>query len=180
MNKVSGKESIICGTGASERSISVNNGTETIANPSPIVPCTSAAKLSFAALVQGTIGLGFAIVSVPLLTLIDRSLAPVPQMMLSLPLTLFMAYRERHALDIKGAAWVLGGRIPGAFLGLLVIGLASARALDAVIGSFVLAGTLILATRVHVRRTRVTELAAGLISGVTETLCAIGGPPIAL
>lgn len=41
----------------------------------------------FATTVQGIAGLGFAMVSVPILALIDPSFAPVPQLLMTLPLT---------------------------------------------------------------------------------------------
>ena len=48
---------------------------------------------AIAAMLQGSVGLGFAMVSVPLLSLIDPRLAPVPQLLVSLPLALAMAWR---------------------------------------------------------------------------------------
>src|SRR5687767_14350581 len=111
-----------------------------------------------AAIVQGSIGLGFAVLSVPMLSLVHPSLAPVPQLLLSLPLTVYMAWNERHAIHIRGAAWVLVGRIPGAFIGTLLLTIASARMLDAMIGGVVLAGTIVFSTTVPVRRNPLTEL----------------------
>ncbi|MCL1692867.1 MAG: sulfite exporter TauE/SafE family protein, partial [Actinomycetia bacterium] len=49
-----------------------------------------------AAAIQGVVGMGFAMVSVPILALINPSLAPVPQLLITLPLTISMAWRERH------------------------------------------------------------------------------------
>src|SRR5687768_11992248 len=49
---------------------------------------------------QGAIGFGFAVVSVPVLALAHPALAPVPQLLLSVPLTVVMAVRERHAMDL--------------------------------------------------------------------------------
>jgi uncharacterized protein len=133
-----------------------------------------------AAIVQGSIGIGFAVLSVPVLALVDPALSPVPQLLLSLPLTVYMAWRERHAIHLKSMAWVLAGRIPGAALGMFLLGIASAKVLDAFIGGVVLAGTLITATDLKVRRTPATELIAGTVAGVTGLVSAIGGPPLAL
>lgn len=132
------------------------------------------------AALQGTIGFGFAVVAVPVLSLLDPSLAPVPQLLVSAPLTLSMLWRERHAIDLRGATWVLIGRLPGAVLGLALLELASARALDLLMGAFVLMGVAILATGVHLPRNRTTELTAGIVSGVTSLVASIGGPPLAL
>ena len=51
---------------------------------------------------QGTLGFGFAICAVPVLSLLDPLWAPVPQLLVGFPLTLSMAIRERHALDLSG------------------------------------------------------------------------------
>jgi uncharacterized membrane protein YfcA len=57
---------------------------------------------AIAATLQGSVGLGFAMVSVPLLTLIDPRLAPVPQLLVALPLSLAIAWRERRSIDLHG------------------------------------------------------------------------------
>jgi uncharacterized membrane protein YfcA len=127
-----------------------------------------------AAAVQGVIGLGFAIVSVPILSLVDARLAPVPQLLLSLPLTLSMAYRERHAIEWRALTWILIGRVPGAFLGMWLLRIATAQSLDLMTGVSVLAGVGIFSTRFQVRRNPYTELFAGIASGATGMVSSIG------
>jgi hypothetical protein len=133
-----------------------------------------------AAIIQGAIGLGFAVLSVPVLSLVDPRLAPVPQLLLTVPLTFYMAWRERHAIRLKSAAWVLVGRIPGAFLGAALLAAGTARTLDLIIGLVVLFGTIVFSTDITVRRTVTTELAVGIVSGASGVISAIGGPPVAL
>lgn len=83
-----------------------------------------------AAALQGTVGVGFAMVSVPVLTLLNSDFTPVPQILLSFPMTVFMVLRERRHLDLKGAAWVLSGRLPGAVAGAILLGVLAQRTLD--------------------------------------------------
>jgi uncharacterized membrane protein YfcA len=135
---------------------------------------------AIAASFQGTVGLGFAMISVPLLSLIHPSLAPVPQLLIALPLTVAMAWRERHAIDLHGFWWLIGGRIPGAFIGVGLLAVASQRALDVFIALVVLGAVGVIATGVHVKRTPASKLAAGVASGTTGVVAAIGGPPVAL
>jgi uncharacterized membrane protein YfcA len=135
---------------------------------------------AIAASVQGTVGLGFAMVSVPLLSLIHPSLAPVPQLLVVLPLTVTMAWRERNAIDLHGFWWLIGGRIPGAFLGVALLSIATQRTLDVFIALTVLGAVVVIAMGVHVKRTPVTKLAAGVASGTTGVVASIGGPPVAL
>lgn len=132
------------------------------------------------ATLQATIGFGFAITCVPTLALIDPRLAPVPQMLVVMPLVFRMAWRERHAIDVKGVVWILVGRFPGAGLGVLLVAVASPRMLDVVLASIVLFAVLVMSTGFDIPRNRGTQLAAGITSGVMSYVSAIGGPALAL
>lgn len=133
-----------------------------------------------AALLQSTIGFGFAILSVPILSLIHPELVPVPQILMSIPLTVSSAWRERHAIKPKEVGWVLAGRLPGALTGLWVLGWASTRQMDLVIGSLVVGAAAVVGTGVKIPMTRATQLAAGWASGTGNMVSSIGGPPLAL
>ena len=54
-----------------------------------------------AATLHSTVGFGFALLSVPLLSLLDPLFAPVPQLLVVFPLTLAIVFRERHAVDAR-------------------------------------------------------------------------------
>ncbi len=133
-----------------------------------------------AAVVQGTVGVGFAMVSVPILSLIEPRLAPVPQLLIALPLAISMAWRERANIEIRGFWWIIAGRIPGAFAGVALLAVASGRTLDAFIGGVVLISVAMIATGIHVKRTRTAKFLAGAASGTTGVVASIGGPPVAL
>jgi uncharacterized membrane protein YfcA len=133
-----------------------------------------------AASLQGTVGIGFGMLSVPLLSLIDPSLAPAPQLLVALPLTVTMAWRERAAIDLHGFWWIIGGRIPGAVLGVALLGVVSQRSLDILIAMIVLGAVAAIARGLHIQRTRATKVAAGVTSGTTGVVASIGGPPVAM
>ena len=135
---------------------------------------------AIAASVQGTVGLGFAMLSVPLLSLVHPSLAPVPQLLIVLPLTVTMAWRERNAMDLHGFWWLIGGRVPGAFLGVGLLAIATQQTLDIFIALTVLGAVTVIARGVHIKRTPATKVAAGIGSGTTGVVASIGGPPVAL
>ncbi len=59
------------------------------------------------AVVQGTIGIGFGVLSVPILSLVNPVLAPVPQLLLAVPLATSMAWRERSHIESRGARALL-------------------------------------------------------------------------
>lgn len=134
----------------------------------------------FAAAVQGVVGVGFAMVSVPVLALIDPALAPVPQLLVTVPLTVAMAWRERSHMDIAGVGWIIGGRIPGALLGLALLAVATQATLDLAIAALVLVGVAILGSGYHVQRNAATKFGAGVLSGTAGLVASVGGPPLAL
>lgn len=119
-----------------------------------------------AAVLQGTVDLGFALVWVPILTLIDPHLTPIPQVLVVSPLTLSMVLRERQHLDLRGGAWVLTGRVPGALAGAALLALVGRRMLDGMIATFVQAAALAMAGGWSVRQTRTNQVIAGIASGI--------------
>jgi uncharacterized membrane protein YfcA len=135
------------------------------------------------AAVQGTIGFGFGVLSVPILALVNPIMAPVPQLLMVLPLTVAMFWRERHHVSWSGTGFLLAGRLPGAFLGIVTIKVASSAAesaLQAVIALLVLLAVVLLSVDVSVPRNHGTEFAAGTTAGFMGMVASIGGPPLAL
>lgn len=135
---------------------------------------------AFAALVQGTLGFGFAIVSVPVLVLLDPRLAPVPQLLVQLPLCAYLYWRERRDAEWRGVVWVTIGGVPGTVIGVWLLAIATGAALDLLNGVLVLAGVAALAFGLRLPRNIGTESFAGVLSGISSTVSAMGGPPVAL
>ncbi|MDH3605778.1 MAG: sulfite exporter TauE/SafE family protein [Acidimicrobiia bacterium] len=134
-----------------------------------------------AAIIQGTVGFGLGVISVPLLSLLDRDLAPVPQLLIVLVMAMLMVWRERTDLDLSGVGWVMAGRLPGAVLGLALIkAFADSKGLDGLIAVLVIMAVLTLASGVTIPITRTTQVVAGIVSATTSLVASIGGPPIAL
>lgn len=137
--------------------------------------------VAIAALTQATIGFGFNILAVPMMSLIHPDLAPNPQLLITLVLSAATVMRERGRLeDLKEVAFVLAARPIGGLAGLAVIGLATAFWLDLSIGVIVLLAVAILSTNITVERTPVSESLAGFTSGFTSIVSSIGGPPLIL
>lgn len=134
----------------------------------------------FASIVQGTIGFGLGVVSVPILTLIDPSLTPIPQLVLSLPLALATAAREHSKVDTAGIGWITTGRVPGAIGGAWLLTQVSERTIGIVIGVVVLAAVIVSRTERRLPINTRTRLGAGLAAGFSGTTSGIGGPPLAL
>ena len=133
-----------------------------------------------AAVLQGTIGFGFAVLSVPILTLLDPAFTPIPQLFLAAPLTLAAAWRERYNLDLQGLGWIVAGRVPGALLGAWTLTRLPERILDFVIAGIVILAVGAIASGWTIRLNRPNRVVAGFASGFSGTTSAIGGPPMAL
>lgn len=136
--------------------------------------------VAVAAFVQGTTGVGFALIVAPVMGLLAPALVPVCLLTLMLPLNVYVAWRERAALDRSGAGWITLGRLVGTFGGVWILAVLPISALDVLIGASTIlaaAATLVLPS---FRAGRQSFVAAGLVTGVTETATGIGGPPLAL
>jgi len=133
-----------------------------------------------AALVQGVVGFGFALLSVPLCALVDTSLVPVPQAILSLFLSLPMAIAGRHHLQPRRVAWVLAGWLPGVGAGLLLLRVLPPRTLTIALAIFVLVAVTLVTLGLRLRRRPPTELAVGFFAGLGSLVSSISGPPVAL
>ncbi|MBU1440320.1 MAG: sulfite exporter TauE/SafE family protein [Gammaproteobacteria bacterium] len=134
----------------------------------------------FAAFVQGSTGVGFALIVAPVIGLLKPELLPVCVLVLMLPLNLYVVWRERTAVDRVGASWITGGRIVGTAGGLWVLAALSATHLAWFVGLSTIAAALVTLSMPAFSPGRAAFIAAGLVTGVTETATGIGGPPLAL
>jgi uncharacterized membrane protein YfcA len=134
----------------------------------------------FAGFVQGSTGVGFALVVAPVLGLVAPQMLPVTVLILMLPLNIYVARRERVALDFRSGAWVTAGRLAGTFAGLWVLVALSVSHLNLLIGISTIAAAAVTLAMPAFRPSRGVYVVAGLVTGVTETATGIGGPPLAL
>jgi uncharacterized membrane protein YfcA len=136
-----------------------------------------------AAVVQGASGIGFALVAVPLLSLVavDARTAVLLANALGLITSSALAIRGRDQVDRPVVRRVLVGAAAGIPLGLVLILTVTDRVLQAVIGVAVIASVVLLASgrRLH-RDTPALELGAGVASGALNTALGTGGPPVTL
>lgn len=139
-----------------------------------------AASVALAAFVQGTTGVGFALIVAPVLALLAPDLLPVCLLVLMLPLNVYVGWREREALDRSGAAWITCGRVIGTFGGLWVLAAFSTSALAVFVGAATILAAAVTLFMPSFEPGRQSLVVAGLVTGVTETATGIGGPPLAL
>ncbi|TGD10398.1 sulfite exporter TauE/SafE family protein [Brevibacterium sp. S111] len=139
-----------------------------------------AAVVLISAFVQGSTGMGFAMILAPVVTFIDPSLIPVMLLVLMIPLNLYVAARERAHIDWTGVKWISVGRFAGTFAGLWILVIVNLHQLALLIGWSTLIAAIIALIAPKFAPNRPVLATVGLITGVTETSTGIGGPPYAL
>ncbi|GAA4890335.1 sulfite exporter TauE/SafE family protein [Streptomyces coeruleoprunus] len=139
-----------------------------------------AVTVAVAAFVQGAGGLGFALIVAPVAGLLDPGLVPVFVLASMVPLNLYVAWRERAALDLRGAGWITAARLLATPGGLVLLWAVPDGRLGLLVGAAtVLAAVVSLAAPAFTPGRR-AYAAAGVVTGLTETATGVGGPPLAL
>jgi len=132
------------------------------------------------AMLQGSVGLGLALVAAPFLLLIDPALVPGPLMANGFVLVLAMTVRERRAVDISSVSWAVAGAVLGSGAAVILLKLIPFEAFALVFGLVLLAGVGLSAMKWAGLPSRGLIFAAGAVSGLMGTTTSIGGPPLAL
>lgn len=136
--------------------------------------------VSVGSLVQASVGFGFALVSAPLLVLIDPGLVPGPATVSAAAVGALNVYRNRGPVDWRGIRWGSVGLVPGTVLAGFTLALVSSQALAVLVGGLVLIAVLVSLAGVRVGASPKVLVTAGALSGFMGTTATIGGPPIAL
>lgn len=134
--------------------------------------------VTFAATVQGSIGIGFSFIVVPVLAILEPTLIPTTALVLLLPLSLGIAYRERYSVDSAGLKWIIGGRVLGTALAVWALGAISPEQWRPLFGGIIMVMVVLTLTPFRLRLRPSTMAAMGLVSGIFSTLAALGGPPL--
>lgn len=132
--------------------------------------------------VQTVTGFGFALLAVPLMSLvIPTEVAVVVSASLGLLSSAGQAVAERHHGDRRTIAWLLGGALIGAPFGLVVLKLATDRQLRMVLVAVILVFLIVnLRGFTLERSSRALELGAGVVSGVLNSSLSTNGPPLVM
>ena len=138
------------------------------------------ALVTFGACAQGVVGLGLNLLAVPLVAIIDPAAVPGAFVLVGIPLSASIAWRERHAIDHEGLRWVIALRVPGTILGVVILGLVSQSTLLVAVGAAIVVGVAVLSLRAPAEITRGEASLAGFAAGVMGTTAAVDGPPLAV
>jgi uncharacterized protein len=133
------------------------------------------------AIVQGAVGFGFALVSAPILMLLQPDLVPGPITFAGLLLSLTMALREKEAIDQQNLGWLFLGFLPGLAIGAFFLQTLSQNTLSLLFGFLVLTAVAISSNGIKIKQqSRLATIPAGVVSGIMNITTSMGGPPVAL
>ena len=134
--------------------------------------------VAVAAFVQAAAGIGFAMVAVPLLALVDLGYVPGASLFAMLGLSLLMACRGWDDIDGEGLSALLPGLAVGTVIGALFLGSIPASAMGLIFGSTVLIGLMIGQLGPALRRTATSSALSGVVAGLMGTMAGIHGPAL--
>src|ERR671914_1149651 len=132
------------------------------------------------AVIQGSIGFGYAFVAVPAMALLYTEAVPVTPLLLALPMTVLMSAREWKSIDVSGFFLITGARVVGTAVGVALLVFIPVSFLSVLVGLLIVAAALMSFLSPKFEVNNKTRLAGGVASGVTSTTAAIGGAPLAL
>lgn len=133
-----------------------------------------------AAVVQGSAGLGFALIVAPILSATRPELVPATVIAAGIALSLLMVQREHTYVDLRGMQWVVVGLMPGTVVGTALLAAASTRTLQLLVAISVLVGVIVNLARPVMAAGRGTLVGAGIVAGIFGTTASIAGPPVAI
>ncbi len=128
---------------------------------------------------QASIGVGLGLMAAPTLSLLDDAFIPGAIVMVNLPLTLGIAWRERDHID-WGILRAVPTRLVGTIAGAWLVATGGRQATSIVVAAAVLFAVIATLTRLRVSPTPRNQLVAGAASGLSGTVAGIGGPPMAI
>lgn len=136
------------------------------------------------AVLQGSLGFGIGVVSVPFMLLVRPELVPAAPLLISLPIIVVSLLHERRHIDRSSFLWLTAGRLPGTLIA------AALLALLPEMGVRLLAACILTAVAVFMLAARAgsrgramnagTRLGIGTLSGFMATSSGVGGPMLTL
>ena len=149
----------------------------------PVTPVELAIAIGMAiagSVVQGSIGFGMAVVSAPILLLVNPLFVPGPMLLAAMVLVILMSLRNRRDVIVPDIALATVGRIAGTVPAAYAIGMLTPATFEILFAVLVMLGVVLSLAGWHVRRTRPNVVLAATLSGFIGTVSSIGGPAMAL
>jgi hypothetical protein len=129
---------------------------------------------------QAALGMGMALLVVPVLALVDPRFIPGPMLLAGSVLAAMTAYQDRDAIDTRGLATSVVGMAGGTLIGAAALHFVHGRNVGHLFGYAILAAVLVSVLGVPVVPNRRSLILGGGAAGVMGTMSGIHGPAIAL
>lgn len=143
----------------------------------------SSIVILIASIIQGTVGFGFALVAVPLLTLILPMEVVVPLVVSYCLITnIMIVINARKSVRINRISLMILSGIAGIPIGVYILRSLDSNILMIIIGILICVTSLFMAKgyKVRFKRVNLSYIITGLISGVLNGSLSMSGPPIVL
>lgn len=127
---------------------------------------------------QTSAGIGFGMISVPFLGLMDLAWLPAPVLQANLLLSVAMVARGRGSLDLSEAPPLFVGLAIGTGLGATVLALIARESLGILIGVLICLVVVVSVAAPPLPLTRRTILAASTVGGATGIITVMHAPPL--
>ena len=132
------------------------------------------------AALQASVGIGFGVLSAPLLAILAPELVPGPVLLLGLLLAAMTTTREFRSVHMGELGLAISGRIVGTLAAGAVLVALPLSVVGSLFAVMILAAIALSMTRWRLLPTPRNLLAAGLASGFMGTITSVGAPPMAL
>jgi uncharacterized membrane protein YfcA len=148
--------------------------------PSPLEFAVATLIMAVGSAFQAAVGLGLALLVVPLLALIDTRFIPGPMLFAGIALAAATAYRDRAAIDRATLGLSLVGLAIGTAVGAVALNLVARAYLPKLFGALILLAVLISVLSRKIAVTPTALLAGSTVSGIMGTMVGVHGPAISL
>jgi uncharacterized membrane protein YfcA len=149
----------------------------------PVTPVQVAIAVALTVLgasIQGSVGIGFAVIVAPVLLLYAPAFVPGPVVLAAWLLVVLIAFRERRDVIVRDLPPATLGRIMGTMPAAYALAVLPQSLYELLFGLLVMLGVIISVLGWHVRPTLGNVFLASIVSGFMSTVSSVGGPPMAL
>lgn len=132
-------------------------------------------------IVQGTVGFGFSMVAVPLLSIFMPLPKIVPMLILAgLSMNALIVYKLKKDVNIKRMKWLLVAGMCSTPLGATLLTVLDANVLKLIVGAVIVFSAVIMykGYKVNFKSELKANLIAGILSGLLNGSLSLSGPPI--
>lgn len=147
-----------------------------MANSMPAVAVIVAAG----AALQASVGIGFGVLTAPLLVILAPELVPGPVLLVGAVLAGMTMTREFRSVKVRELSLAVLGRFAGSAAAGAVIALLPMTVFGTIFALMILAGVGLSLAKWRLLPTAPNLIAAGLLSGFMGTITSVGSPPIGL